>query len=263
MVAIGAPPCADPEGIGRGGGVDGSTAPATDSSSAAEARSTRFGRLSGALLTLSRSASDELPAQAGAPREEHVLRRSSRLAAVGAEVEAAASVVTVDNGSGGVEVFLAVATGMAATEAHLDAVGATSPTGGAPMAPEHADGLGERPLPVAEPRQSIAARVRGGLRTCMAPLNAALAAYGGTTGNAENAALATEAVADDVEAGSESGSESAEGMGEWGVTVIDAGDGGSETEHREAVIEVDYAIGDGTDPAVVANVLHAIATNEA
>jgi hypothetical protein len=94
----------------------------------------------------------------------------------------------------------------------------------------------------------------------MSPLHAALAAYGGTTGNA---ALATEAMADDMEASSESGSASVEGVGEWGVTVIDASDGGSETEHREAVIEVDYDIGDGTDPTVVANVLHAIASNEA
>jgi hypothetical protein len=38
------------------------------------------------------------------PREERVLRRSSRLSTVGAEVEAAASVVTVGSDSGGDEV---------------------------------------------------------------------------------------------------------------------------------------------------------------
>jgi hypothetical protein len=131
------------------------------------------------------------------------------------------------------------------------------------MSPEHADGLDERPLPVAESRQSIAVRVRSGLLTRMAPLHAALTTYSGTTENAGNAALATEATAHDVEAGSESGSASIEGVGEWGVTVVDTSDGGSETEHQEAIIEVDYGIGDGTDPAVVANMLHAIELNEA
>jgi hypothetical protein len=98
------------------------------------------------VLTLSRSVSDELPAQASTPREERVLRRSPRLGTVGAEVEAAASVVTVDKDSGGVEVVLAVAAGMAEMEAHLDAVGTTPPTGGAPLSLGHADGLDERPL---------------------------------------------------------------------------------------------------------------------
>ena len=97
----------------------------------------------------------------------------------------------------------------------------------------------------------------------MAPLHAAMAAYSGTPGNAGNAALATEATVDNVEAGSESGSASIEGVGEWGVTVIDASDEGSGTEYREAAIEVDYDIGDGTGPAVVATVLHAIESNEA
>jgi hypothetical protein len=38
MVAVGAPPYADPEGIGHGGSVDGTTTPATDSNSAAGTR---------------------------------------------------------------------------------------------------------------------------------------------------------------------------------------------------------------------------------
>ena len=267
MVAVGAPPCADPEDIGHDGSVDGTTTPATDSYSAAGTRSTRFYRLSDALLTLPRSASDELPAQAGTPREERVLRRSSRLGTVGAEVKAAASVMAVGSDSGGDEVGLAVAAGMAVTEAHLNAADATPPTGGAPMSPEHADGLDERPLPVAESRQSIVVRVRSGLLARMAPLHAALATYGGTTGNVGYAALATEATVDDVEAGSKSGSASIEGVGEWGVTVVDASDGGSETEHRKAIVEVDYwrpdFDGNGTDPAVVANVRNAIKLNEA
>ena len=47
-----------------------------------------------------------------------------------------------------------------------------------------------------------------------------------------------------------------------GVTVVDASDEGSGTEYWEAPIEVEYDIGDGTDPAVIANVLHAIEVNE-
>ena len=51
-----------------------------------------------------------------------MLRRSSRLKIVGAEVEAAASGVMVGSGSGGDEVILAVAAGTAAMEAHLNAL---------------------------------------------------------------------------------------------------------------------------------------------
>ena len=51
-----------------------------------------------------------------------MLRRSSRLKIVGAEVEAAASGVMVGSGSGGDEVILTVAAGTAAMEAHLNAL---------------------------------------------------------------------------------------------------------------------------------------------
>jgi hypothetical protein len=48
-------------------------------------------------------------------------------------------------------VVLTVAACMAAMEAHLNAADATPSTGGAPLSPEHADGLDERPLPLRSP----------------------------------------------------------------------------------------------------------------
>ena len=81
-----APPCAeDREGIDDGGSVGSIASSATGSTPATGARSTRFARFSDALRTLSRSASDEVPAEAGTPREERVLKRSSWLGTVGAE----------------------------------------------------------------------------------------------------------------------------------------------------------------------------------
>jgi hypothetical protein len=141
------------------------------------------------------------------------------------------------------------------------AVATTPPTGGTPMPPEHADGLDERPLPVAAPQQPIAERVRNGLRARMTPLHAAMAAY--NTPTTGNAAQADEAMVDEVTVGSEAGSITMDDMDEWGVTVVDApSDVGSGTEDWEAPIAADYDIGDGMDPAVIANVLHAIEVNE-
>ena len=110
------------------------------------------------------------------------------------------------------------------------------------MSPEHADGLDERPLPVAEPQQPIAERVRNGPRARMAPLHAAMTAY--NTPTTGNAARTDEAMADEAAAGSEAGSSTMDYMDEWGVTVVDASsDVGSGTEDWEAHIAADYGIG--------------------
>ena len=64
--------------------------------------------------------------------------------------------------------------------------------------------------------------------------------------------------------GSEAGSSTMDDVDEWGGTVVDEpSDVGSGTEGWEAPIAADYDIGDGMDPAVIANVLHdAIEANE-
>ena len=109
------------------------------------------------------------------------------------------------------------------------------------MSPEHAYGLDERLLPVTEPQQSIAERVRNGPRARMAPLHAAMTAY--NTPTTGNAARTDEAMADEAAAGSEAGSSTMDYVDEWGFTVVDASsDVGSGTDDWEAPIAADYNI---------------------
>ena len=79
---------------------------------------------------------EEPPAQAGTPRKERVLRRSSRLGTVGTEYGGRSSGQCCGgwcSDIGGGEAVWAVAAGMAAMEAYSNAADATSPTGGAPI----------------------------------------------------------------------------------------------------------------------------------